>query len=171
MSATGRLSTRRVEHAPVAGPCFAAQTPEEIAWHYAIRRAVFVDEQRIFDGDDHDARDEERTTIHVVGAADGQFGGAVRLYPLDAAGLWQGDRLAVLPAYRHSFLGAALVRYAVDTAGRLGGHRMVAQIQLPNVRFFESLGWSADGEAAPYHGVVHQPMDIGLSGAVSRPAL
>jgi putative N-acetyltransferase (TIGR04045 family) len=170
VSATGRLSTRPAERAVAAGPCLVARSPEEIAWHYAIRRAVFVDEQHIFDGDDRDGRDDRAGTIHVVGAADGRYGGAVRLYPLDAAGLWQGDRLAVLPAYRHSFLGAALVRFAVDTAGRLGGDRMVAQIQLPNVRFFESLGWSADGDPAPYHGVMHQPMEIGLSGAAGRPA-
>jgi hypothetical protein len=39
---------------------------------------------------------------------------------------------------------------------------MVAQIQLGNVRFFEHLGWHAHGEAAEYHGVMHQPMAIGL---------
>ena len=131
---------------------------------------MFVDEQRLFDVDDHDERDGDQATIHVVGIVGRDFGGAVRLYSLDGDGLWQGDRLAVLPAYRHSFLGAGLVRFAVDTAGQLGGHRMVAQIQRPNVRFFESLGWSAAGEIAPYHGVDHQPMDIALSGAVNRPA-
>jgi hypothetical protein len=31
-----------------------------------------------------------------------------------------------------------------------------------NVRFFERLGWSCDGEAAPYRGVMHQPMAIAL---------
>ena len=65
----------------------------------------------------------------------------MRFYPLDGDGLWKGDRLAVLPAERASQLGAMLVRFAVRTAGELGGRLMVAQIQVPNVRFFERLGW------------------------------
>ncbi|MFN2521657.1 MAG: GNAT family N-acetyltransferase, partial [Candidatus Limnocylindria bacterium] len=88
----------------------------------------------------------------------------VRLYPLDREGLWKGDRLAVLPAERALRLGAMLVRFAVRTAGELGGRRMVAQIQVPNVRFFERLGWRRDGDPAPMLGVEHQPMTIDLSG-------
>jgi hypothetical protein len=54
------------------------------------------------------------------------------------------------------------VRFAVETAGERGGHTMVARIQLPNVRFFEHLGWHADGAPGPYHGVMHQPMAVPL---------
>ena len=64
----------------------------------------------------------------------------MRLYPL-GDGLWKGDRLAVLPTARVHRLGAALVHFAVATAGSLGGSRMVAQVQVSNVRFFERLGW------------------------------
>ena len=40
---------------------------------------------------------------------------------------------------------------------------MVAQVQVRNVAFFERLGWSCDGPAAPYAGgVMHQPMAIPL---------
>jgi hypothetical protein len=39
---------------------------------------------------------------------------------------------------------------------------MVAQIQVRNVRFFERLGWSREGDAAPMFGVTHQPMSIEL---------
>ena len=104
-------------------------------------------------------------TLHVVGLSDGTVVGAVRLYPLDADGLWKGDRLAVLAEARVRRLGAELVRFAVATAGEQGGHTMVAQIQLPNVQFFEHLGWHADGPPAPYHGVMHQPMAIPLAPA------
>jgi hypothetical protein len=31
------------------------------------------------------------------------------------------------------------------------------------VRFFEHLGWRAEGSPAPFHGVEHQLMAIGLS--------
>jgi predicted GNAT family N-acyltransferase len=88
--------------------------------------------------------------------------GAVRLYPL-GGGDWKGDRLAVLPEARHGELGARLVRFAVATAGARGGQRMVAMIQLPNVAFFEALGWRRDGATVAFHGRPHQPMAIALT--------
>ena len=97
-------------------------------------------------------------TVHVVGLVDGAVVGAVRLYPLDRHGLWKGDRLAVLPEARVRHLGAELVRFAVATAGELGGQRMVAQVQVPNVRFFEHLGWSR-GRAAGALSRRHAPAD------------
>jgi putative N-acetyltransferase (TIGR04045 family) len=153
-----------VSSSPLAtsATCRLASGPDELAAHYAVRRRVFVEDQSLFDGSDEDARDRMPGTLHVVGLSDGEVVGAVRLYPLDDAGLWKGDRLAVLPDARVRRLGALLVRFAVSTAGERGGHTMVAQIQLPNVRFFEHLGWSADGPPAPYHGVMHQPMAIPL---------
>jgi hypothetical protein len=51
----------------------------------------------------------------------------------------------------------------VATAGTRGGARMVAMIQLPNVAFFETLGWHRDGATVAFHGRPHQPMAIALS--------
>jgi putative N-acetyltransferase (TIGR04045 family) len=156
-------STRPASARVGAGACRVAQSAEELERHFAVRRAVFVDEQALFAGDDRDGHDDDPQTMHAVGAVAGLIGGTVRLYRLDDAGLWKGDRLAVLPDLRRGLLGAELVRFAVRTAGRLGGTRMTAMIQLPNVRFFEALGWRRHGAVAPYHGVDHQPMDIPLS--------
>lgn len=154
--------------APSAAPdnfavvCALAGEPAALAAHFAIRREVFVVAQRIFEHDDRDARDDDPATRHAVGVRGEDVVGAVRFYPLDGDGLWKGDRLAVLPEERASQLGAMLVRFAVRTAGELGGRRMVAQIQVRNVRFFERLGWSCDGDVAPMFGVTHQPMSIAL---------
>jgi putative N-acetyltransferase (TIGR04045 family) len=158
--------------------CRLVESAEELAAHHAVRHEVFVLGQRLFVGNDRDERDLMPDTLHVVGvdheavaghdhgarvgADHGAIVGAVRLYPL-ANGYWQGDRLAVLPEARVRHLGALLVRFAVATAGERGGHTMVARIQLPNVRFFEHLGWHADGPPGPYHGVTHQPMAIPLT--------
>jgi len=148
----------------VAERCRLARSRAELDEHFAVRRAVFVVEQRLFEGEDRDARDGDGVTLHAMGGAGDAVAGAGRLYPLDGGELWKGDRLAVLPALRHGLLGAELVRFAVRTAGELGGRRMVAMIQLPNVRFFETLGWRGSGPVAHYHGVRHQPMQIALSG-------
>ena len=129
--------------------------------HFAVRRRVFVELQGLFEESDVDAFDALEDTLHAVAMVDGDVVGTVRLYPL-GDGLWKGDRLAVLPDARVHRLGAALVNFAVRTAGSLGGVRMVAQVQTANVRFFERLGWVRDGDAAPYCGVMHQPMAISL---------
>ena len=142
--------------------CRLAETADELAAHHAVRHEVFVLDQRLFVGNDRDERDLARDTLHAVALDRGAIVGAVRLYPIDWLGLWQGDRLAVLPEARVRHLGAELVRFAVATAGERGGHTMVARIQLPNVRFFEQLGWHAEGPPGPYHGVTHQPMAIPL---------
>jgi putative N-acetyltransferase (TIGR04045 family) len=145
-----------------------ARDADERRAHFTIRRAVFCAEQGMFGGaDDRDPRDSEAATLHAVGAEAGLIGGTVRLYPLDVSDglLWKGDRLAVLPAFRHGSLGGSLVRFAVRAAGERGGERMVAMIQLANVRFFLALGWSLDGDVVDFHGRAHQPMAIALSPA------
>ncbi len=79
-------------------------------------------------------------------------------------GLWKGDRLAVLASYRHLGLGAPLVRFAVRTAGQLGGQQMEAFIQPANVAFFRWLGWRPAGSLVDYAGIPHQRMLIDLTG-------
>jgi putative N-acetyltransferase (TIGR04045 family) len=159
--------------AAVAVECRLAAGAADLADHHEIRRAVFVAEQRMFTVDDRDERDADPATLHVLGTADGRAAGAVRLYPhatissarhpISPPGRWRGDRLAVLPAERHTSLGAALVRFAVATAGAAGGDRMDAMIQVPNVGFFLGLGWERDGRVVDFHGRAHQPMAIALS--------
>lgn len=157
-SAPSRLPEHRL--VPV---CALARDPEQLAAHFAIRRSVFVEAQGLFADDDRDEHDDDPATLHAIGLAGADIAGAVRLYPLDDDGLWKGDRLAVLPSERALRLGAMLVRFAVRTAGERGGRQMVARVQVPNVRFFERLGWRCDGPAVPMLGVEHQPMAIALS--------
>ena len=162
---------------PAAAPrldCRAAATTAERAAHFQIRRQVFVAEQGLFggagdgrdgtdrDGTDRDWHDDDPATIHVVGLAGGVICGTVRLYPLGAGGRWKGDRLAVLAGQRHLGLGAPLVRFAVSSAGRLGGREMEAFIQPANVAFFRWLGWRQAGDLVDYAGVPHQRMLIDL---------
>jgi putative N-acetyltransferase (TIGR04045 family) len=163
MRATTSPSSTRHRRPRAEVACRLAGSPQELAAHFALRRRVFVDEQRVFTQDDRDARDDEPGTLHAVGLLGATICGAVRLYPLDRDGLWRGDRLAVLREQRASHLGAALVRFAVRTAGERGGRRMIAHVQLPNVGFFETLGWWAEGRPEPFHGLDHQLMATSLT--------
>jgi putative N-acetyltransferase (TIGR04045 family) len=148
--------------------CRVAGDAWTLAEHHRIREEVFVREQGLFQGSDRDGRDDEAATIKVLGFRDGVPGGAVRLYRLDGAGRWQGDRLAVLSGSRGHGLGAPLVRFAVATAASGGGRLMTAHIQARNVAFFERLGWSMSGEREIYVGVPHVPMAIDLTGVDAR---
>ena len=147
---------------PDGAGCRVVADETERALHMAIRRAVFVDEQGLFDVSDTDEYDQDPTTLHVLGFWAGAAAGAVRLYPLTRPGWWKGDRLAVLPPYRSHGIGVPLVRFAVGTASRLGGVVMVAQIQPANVAFFERLGWYRVGDPTPYVGRLHQQMAVDL---------
>jgi len=140
-----------------------ARTDEDVAAHHRVREAVFVAEQNIFVDHDRDQWDDD--AVKVVARLRDEVVGAVRLYPIDEAGLWKGDRLAVLAGARTLGVGAPLVRFAVATAGQMGGARMIALIQRPNVPFFHRLGWSRLGDATSYRGASHQEMTIALSGA------
>jgi putative N-acetyltransferase (TIGR04045 family) len=143
--------------------CRQAASAAELADHFAIRHQIFVAEQAIFTDSDLDQHDRDRSAIPLIGYCDGVVAGTVRLFALDPAGrIWQGDRLAVLAPYRTRGLGAPLVRCAVATAATLGGRLMSAHIQLPNMRFFQRLGWEARGDREIYAGLVHQPMSIEL---------
>lgn len=135
---------------------------DDLSHHFSIRHRVFVVEQQALEFTDLDVHDLDLDTVHVLAAHGDQACGTVRLYPLEN-GTWQGDRLAVLPSHRSTMVGADLVRFAVAWAGSRGGQVMHAQIQLPNVRFFERLGWARFGAPAPYCGFDHQPMTITLS--------
>jgi hypothetical protein len=50
----------------------------------------------------------------------------------------------------------------VALAGERGGERMQARVQLPNVRFFEYLGWAPTAPPADHLGVPHRWMSIPL---------
>lgn len=142
--------------------CRPVESARELAAHFAVRAAVFVEAQGLFADDDRDEWDDLPETIHVVGLSGEEVTGAVRLYPLDDDGLWKGDRLAVLPGHRALQLGADLVRRAVQLGGAHGGRRMVASVQVANVRFFERLGWTQHGPRTEFAGVEHQGMEIPL---------
>jgi putative N-acetyltransferase (TIGR04045 family) len=157
--------------APIGIVCRRACTTHEQADHHAIRHQVFVREQAVFAESDRDVHDDDEATIRLVGYCDGVAAGAVRLFELDnATGLWQGDRLAVLPRFRTSGLGAPLVRCAVAIAGALGGNRMVAHVQIANVAFFTRLGWTPVGGPETYVGLPHRRMLITLPAAAEGAA-
>jgi putative N-acetyltransferase (TIGR04045 family) len=109
-----------------------------------LRRAVFCGEQGIFEDDDADALDHIALPIAAIACVAGmpdQVVGTVRIHQ-GVPGQWRGSRLAVHPDYRRSaWLGSELIAHAVRTAHARGAEQFLAQVQVRNVRLFESLHW------------------------------
>ena len=131
----------------------------------SLRRSVFCDEQKIFEGHDRDAIDE--TAIHLVALSTvaviaDEVVGTVRIHQPEP-GIWHGSRLAVDPRYRRvGALGGALIRLAVSSAHSLGCVRFYAHVQAQNELMFRRLSWERVSEVA-LHGVPHVLMQADLA--------
>ncbi|GGK73346.1 AIR synthase [Sphaerisporangium melleum] len=117
-----------------------------IAAYRALRRKVFVEEQRLFQGHDLDEHDSDpRTVVLVARGREGAVLGGVRLGPATGGpdiGWWRGGRLAVDPAERGwAGIGPALVRAACARAEAAGALRFEATVQPRAEAMFARLGW------------------------------
>jgi putative N-acetyltransferase (TIGR04045 family) len=138
--------------------CRVARTADERAGYFALRRAIFCDEQGLFSGDDVD--DCDRVAIPIVCLAAGAGGaarvvGVVRIWE-EAPGDFWGGRLGVDAGHRTvGAVGRWLVQAAVGTARAWGAWRFRATVQLANVAFFRRLRWSTLDEVSlfgrPHH--------------------
>ena len=143
-----------------------AEAEAEIQGYFAVRQAVFVEEQGLFEGSDIDEHDAD--AIHIV-ALDGETGevvGAVRCFQ-DDDGVWYGGRLAVLNRCRRwaGLIGCRLVRQAEEAVTQRGCLRFLAYVQPQNVRFFQHLEWQTIGEPELQYGAPHQLMESSLASA------
>ena len=127
----------------------AGEDPHRLQEYRELRRRAFVDEQRLFAGDDTDEWDEHPATIFLAAiAGDGSMLGGVRLHPAQDGGLelgwWRGSRLVATraPGLGRGAVGAALVRAACGRALESGALRFDAHVQASHVPFFSRLGWA-----------------------------
>ena len=146
--------------------CKIVETAAERDGHFAVRRAVFVEEQGLFEGTDVDEHDDGAVLMVAVDMHARAVVGAVRCIAT-GGDVWYGGRLAVLRAYRRhpAAIGASLCRLAEATVIAHGCRRFLAYIQLQNVAFFEHLGWRCVGEPVVHYGEPHQIMAASLAAA------
>jgi len=137
----------------------------ELSGAAALRRAVFCDEQGLFQRDDRDELDEVATTIVALSSftiVAERVVGTVRIHE-QAPGLWRGSRLAVAPDYRRvGAIGASLIRLAVSSAHALGCRRFLAHVQSQNALLFQRLRWRTL-EEIELHGRPHHLMEADLA--------
>jgi putative N-acetyltransferase (TIGR04045 family) len=133
-----------------------------------LRRAVFCEEQGIFDGDDTDAIDQLALPIAAVLCRPdipqmaNEVVGTVRIHESEP-GIWYGSRLAVArQARRIGSVGSGLIKLAVGTAHAHGCKTFLAQVQSQNVPLFRRLNWHTLAEL-DVHGRAHHLMQADLA--------
>ena len=169
MGCLDTLHPERLDEPSTFVPCEFRVKWAATSWEheraFALRRAVFCIEQRIFVGDDRDAIDASARTLvalSCVGGTYDQVVGTVRIHEAEP-GLWWGSRLAVHAAFRHhGRIGATLIRLAVSSAQHQGCTRFLAHVQSQNVPMFERLHWQAL-EPELLHGRPHSRMQADLA--------
>jgi predicted GNAT family N-acyltransferase len=136
----------------------AAVTLEVVHWPHdrarieRVRRAVFIEEQRIPEADEWD--DSDPLCWHVLAlAANRDVVGTGRLDPDGKIG-----RVAVLPQYRGTGIGAAIVSRLVDLAAAQGLTQVHLNAQVSALRFYERLGFRAEGPEFDEVGIPHRRM-------------
>ena len=140
-----------VDGAPAGEPGAAASEPTltcrlargdgEDAGYFALRRAIFCDEQRLFAEDDRDSLDADAFPIVCLLGDEPRVVGVVRIWE-EAPGDWWGGRLGVDVSHRTvGAIGRRLIRTAVGTARAWGAWRFRATVQQANVPFFRRLRW------------------------------
>lgn len=151
-------------------------TPEEMAETLAVRRAVFVEEQRVPEDEEIDRYDGDPATVgdavHVLGRLDGRAVAAARLL-LDMAGEGSasgGDgapgrfphigRVAVLREERGRYWGVRVMEALRGEARARGYPGVTLAAQEYAVGFYAKLGYVARGSVFLDAGIEHRWMDL-----------
>jgi len=133
----------------VAFVCRLAERDAEREGYHALRRAIFCEEQRVFEHDDQDRHDEQAVPLICLAVRPGQpevVAGVVRIYRAGdgyPADTWFGGRLGAAAEFRTAgVVGRALVKAAVGTAVAWGCRQFLATVQAQNEPFFRRLRWN-----------------------------
>lgn len=134
----------------------AIESPADMARAYAIRRRVFIEEQRVPEEIELDADDAH--AFHVLATLDGDAIGCGRL-------LDHGDdevkigRMAVLPAYRGTGVGREILRFLIGRARAKGSRKAILHAQLTAEGFYLKEGFTPVGGVFDEAGIAHRKME------------
>jgi len=136
------------------------RTPAELEQAFAIRRAVFVQEQGVTEALEFDARDAQ--AHHLLALRDGEPVGTLRMRWLDHGRTTKIERVAVLPAARGSNIGRVLLEAALALAGSAGADAASIHSQTTVQGFYGKLGFVAFGPEFMEDGILHVAMRLSL---------
>ena len=141
--------------------CRDCETQADRDAAFAIRLAVFVDEQRVPPELEPDEYDTDALHLLAVNEADGQTIGTARLVD-KGDGVFKIGRVAVKKSWRGWGVGAALMRRALNRARASGATTVILDAQVPVIGFYERLGFVAEGPIFDDAGIPHRRMTLAL---------
>ena len=121
---------------------------------FALRREVFVWEQKVPEAEENDA--DDLTATHFVAIVDGEVVGTLRL--LDKPEHIKIGRVAVRLAFRGRGIAKAMILTAMDHARAAGHERFYLTAQSDKLAFYERLGFAAFGPEFEDGGMPHRAM-------------
>lgn len=133
-------------------------SPEDMDACFALRRIVFVQEQRVSEEEEWDGLDS--ACLHFLATNDGVPVGTARLRELD--GKAKAERVAVLLEARGLGVGRAVMDALHEQARIQGLTKVVLAAQLTAIPFYERLGYAAWGDEFDDAGIPHRWMDRAL---------
>ena len=129
-----------------------------VSWHEAaaqlsaVRRSVFIEEQRVPEELEWDGEDEG--AIHALASdSKGQPIGTGRLLKHDVLG--HIGRMAVVSAWRGQHVGSAILQLLLDAAVESGCIGLCLNAQTYAVPFYERFGFRCEGEEFSDAGIPH----------------
>jgi predicted GNAT family N-acyltransferase len=123
----------------------------------SVRRAVFVEEQRIPEDEEWD--DVDPVARHVIAVT--KSGAAIGTGRLEPGG--KIGRVAVLPQYRGTGIGRSIMVHLVNHATESGFARVYLHAQAAAAGFYARLGFRAEGPLFDECGIPHLRMTLGIA--------
>jgi predicted GNAT family N-acyltransferase len=137
----------------------AIESPADMERAWAIRRRVFIEEQRVLEEIEMDADDAH--AFHALAVLDGVAIGCGRMVDHDAGEVKIG-RMAVLREHRNTGIGAEILRFLVDRARARGIRKAILHAQLTAEGFYLKEGFTPVGEVFEEAGIAHRLMERAL---------
>ena len=127
---------------------------------YAIRREVFIREQRV--PQDMELDEYDLGAQHVLAYQGDQCIGTARLVQLDRESAQIG-RMAVLKSFRSQGIGKAILRHLIELARSQDIFNLVLHSQVSAIPFYEQLGFQTEGPIYEEAGIPHRNMILLLT--------
>jgi len=135
-----------------------AVSAEQQAACFAVRTAVFMAEQGVSEAEEWDGLEDACT--HFLAGPTGAPTGCARLLPMGDTAKVQ--RVAVMPAWRGTGLGRQIMQAVLDHARSAGVRTVILDSQTHALRFYEALGFTAQGPEFDDAGIPHRSMRLAL---------
>jgi predicted GNAT family N-acyltransferase len=139
---------------------------ERLEQAFAIRRAVFVEEQGVSEALEVDGRDGEAQ--HLLALIEGDPVGTLRVRRVDHGRVAKIERVAVLPRARAAKVGQTLVEAALALVRAAGAEAAILHAQTSVQDFYARLGFVACGPEFIEDGIPHIAMRLPLSEEAAR---